>query len=480
MASPIIYFNKFINELLITNTQLTVDDLKKELYKHSIMCKHYNDDNLLLIYHKYDMPTTTKLEKVCRSLVIDIINFKIVSYSCINPICNREAHQILINNSSQKLTFYRCYEGSLMSLFNHNDKWYLGTRRCLDSKESIWNSKSHYDMFLDVLEKEEITFEDFCSQLDKTKGYYFVLIHYNLENIVKYEKIFGENYKKLCLAFVRDNVTQEEILDYELPVFKNIFLPEQITMEEFDDENKTIQTEITTEGIVTKLNVNDECYLLKLQTLSYQFSKAIGSVSNIYKGYIYLYQTGKLKEYIVNHNIHKNFDKIINPYNQTEQFDTIGVVDAVFKVLTSELFELFKMLWNLKTNQHLNPSLYQILPKEYKDVLFALRGIYFQIRNKNTTETSKIMFGIKDIYNYLKSIDVDQCCALLRQRRLMFNWIVNNGINDNCELKNFRRISEKCDIVHLKLIAIYINKLFPEILASDLPHINETPTNLTV
>ena len=37
----------------------------------------------------------------------------------------------------------------------------------------------------------------------------------------------------------------------------------------------------------------------------------------------------------------------------------------------------------------------------------------------------------------------------------MFNWIVNNGINDNSELKNFRRISEKCDIVHTKLIALY-------------------------
>ena len=62
----------------------------------------------------------------------------------------------------------------------------------------------------------------------------------------------------------------------------------------------------------------------------------------------------------------------------------------------------------------------------------------------------------------------------------MFNWIVNNGINDNSELKNFRKISDKCDIVHSKLIAIYINKLFPEILSSDLPQINTTLTNLTV
>ena len=472
MASPIIYFNTFISDLKSNNPQLSVDDIKSELYKHSIMTKHYADDKLLLVYHKFDMPTSTKLEKVCRSLVVETTNFNVVSYSCTNPVCNREAQQLLINNSSYKPTFFRCYEGSLMSLFNYNDKWYLSTRRCLDSSESIWNEKTHRDMFLGVLENEGLTFENFCSQLDKTKGYYFVLIHHNLENIIKYEAIFGENYKKLCLAFVRDNVTQEEVFNYELPEFKNIFLPEQITMEEFDEENKTIQSDLISEGVVTKLIVNDEHYLLKLQNLSYQFSKAIGSVSNIYKGYIYLYQTGNLKGYIANHNTHKNFDKIINPYNPSEQFDTIGVVDGVFKVLTSELFELFKMLWNLKTNEHLNPALYQILPKEYKDVLFALRGIYFQMRSKNASETVKIMFGIKDIYNYLKSVDVDHITALLRQRKLMFNWIINNGINDNMELKNFRKISDKCDVVHLKLIAIYINKLFPEILNSDLPYMN--------
>ena len=37
------------------------------------------------------------------------------------------------------------------------------------------------------------------------------------------------------------------------------------------------------------------------------------------------------------------------------------------------------------------------------------------------------------------------------------------------KIKQFRQISDKCDKVHSKLIAIYINKLFPEILSTDLP-----------
>jgi len=473
MASPIIYFNNFIGDLKSKNPQLSIEDVKSELYKNSIMTKHYKEDNLMLVYHKFDTPSSSNLEKVCRSLIIDVTTFEPISFSCLNPICNKEAQKILINNSSVSTTFYRCYEGSLMSLFYYNDKWYLSTRRCLNASDSVWNEISHYKMFMDVLDSEGLSFDQFCEKLDKTKGYYFVLIHHNIKNVVNYSSIFGENYAKLCLAFVRDSVSQIEIEDYDIPDFKNVFKPEQVSIDEFSEENKQIELDIISEGIITRLNVGDNWYLLKLQNLSYQFSKALGSESNIFKGYIYLYQTGTLKQYLSNSN-HKNFDKIVNPYNQTEQFDTVGVIDAVFKVLTSEMFELFKMLWSLKTNERLNSTLYHILPKEYKDILFALRGIYFHMRTKNIGETNKIMFGIKDIYNYLKSVDVEQISALLRQRKLMFNWIIVDQTN-NEQLKNFRKISDKCDKVHSKLTAIYINKLFPEILPSDLPYINPTP-----
>ena len=457
MASPIIYFNNFINDLKSKNNELSIEDVKTELYKYSIMTKEYSDEQLLLVYHKYDTPTTTKLEQVCRSLVINTQTFEPVSFSCLNPICNKEAQKILINNCSINPTFYRCYEGSLLSLFNYNNKWYLSTRRCLNSNESLWNGISHYKMFMDVLDKEELSFDEFCEKLDKTKGYYFVLIHHNIKNVVNYTSIFGENYAKLAIAFIRDSISHLEIDNYELPEFKNIFKPEKVSIDDFSKENNQIQLDISSEGIITRLNVDENWYLLKLQNLSYQFAKALGTESNIFKGYIYLYQIDILKKYLSNNN-HKNFDKIINPYNPTEHFDTVGVIDAIFKVFTSEIFELFKMLWSLKTNEHLNPNLYKILPKEYKNILFALRGLYFQIRTKNVGAINKVMFGIKDIYNYLKSIDVEQITALLRQRKLMFNWIILDQTNE--QLKNFRKISDKCDKVHLKLVAIYINKLF--------------------
>ncbi len=239
-------------------------------------------------------------------------------------------------------------------------------------------------------------------------------------------------------------------------------------MDEFANENQKLSIDVNIEGIIIKTVKDNKNYLLKLQTNSYQFCKAVGENSNIFKGYLYLYQNEKLKNYIQNNKDHKNLEKIVNPYNSNESFDTIGVVDCVFKVFTSELFELYKLLWKITNGQHQNVELYNILPKEYKDILYYLRGIYFKLK------AEKKLFGIKDIYQYLKTIDVEQFCALLRQRKLMFNWIANSD-NKNEQLNIFKTISGRCDKVNIKLIAIFTNKIFPEILPTDIPQ-NEQVT----
>ena len=73
----------------------------------------------------------------------------------------------------------KCYEGTLLSLF-FKDKWFLSTRRCLNSNDSVWGNdeKSHYSMFMDVLNNSGFeSFESFTSLLNKDNCYYFVLIH---------------------------------------------------------------------------------------------------------------------------------------------------------------------------------------------------------------------------------------------------------------------------------------------------------------
>jgi len=467
MASPIIFINEFIEDYKSAYPETCVESFRKKLFEeYSIMSKYNEDDKLLLVYHKFELPTRNQFEQACRSLVIDMEKLEVVSYTCPNPISNKDAQQFLLNNNDIELNIFKCYEGSILSLFNHNEKWYLSTRRCLDSKQSNWNDSNYYDMFMDVLNKENITFEDFTSNLNPDFGYYFILIHYKNKIVIDYSRQFGDNYTKLCLVFVRSKLDQIEVTNYEFPNYDNVFEPDKMTMEEFGIINQDLNINVELEGIVIKTVKDNKTYLFKLQTTSYQFCKAIGADSNIFKGYLYLYQTGSLKYYIENNKEHKNLEKIVNPYNTSESFDTVGVVDCVFKVFTSELFELYKLLWRLNNGEQQNRELYTLLPKEFKDILYGLRGLYFKIK----ANPDKTLFGVKDIYQYLKLIDIEQLCALIRQRKLMFNWVIVNKTNTNLNL--FRTISNKSEKVHLKLFAIFTNKIFPEIMPTDIPQVS--------
>ena len=457
--------NFLITEYLNNNTNL--EDLRKKLYEEGVLSKDYIEDNLVLLYHKYDSPITCELERECRSLVIDRDTLKIVSYSCETPRLNNEGMEYLISNAMETQIINTCYEGTYLSVFYYN-KWYVSTRRCLNSNESVLNTgnTSHYEMFNDVLKNSNYSdFDDFSSKLDKNKSYYFVIIHHKNKNTIDYSKLFGENYAVACLTTIRDSEMRE--LDIYNESFTNefIFTPPQLdSIDEFANLNKTVKygDPPTSEGIVIKLwNTSMNKYnLIKLQNLNYQFAQVLGSNNNIYKGYIYLYQNNRLIEYFSDPKLLSK-KKVVNPFNPSEVYDIVGVVDSAFKVCTSELFELFKKLWSLKTGNHQNKELYDILPKEYKDVMFAIKGIYYKkktllFEKKIDLETS--FLRISDIYTHLKGLPTETFIAFLRMRKLMFNWN-----------KSFCDISTKCDVVHLKLCAILTNKLYPNITNDDIP-----------
>ena len=475
------------SQFLITDYIKNLEDtesFRNDLYKKGIMTKSFEEEKLLLVYTKFeDSPySKTKLKNECRSLIIDLEKKQIVSYTCNTPICNLEAMNYLLEHNDNSMEIYKCYEGTLMSLFFNNGKYYLSTRRCLDSRTSIWNGSSHYDLFMEVLNDEGYKIlDEFTSQLNKDYCYNFILIHHKNKNIVDYTKEFGDNYKKLCLAFVRNKEDLSEVEYDNLVNFLpseniNIFISKKVnSLEEYNSKinkyNNDDMLNCPDEGVIIKLKENNVSTYLKLQTYPYQFNKAIGLEKNIFKGFINLYQNDKLASYLENNTNLNAYKKIVNPINMQESYDTIGVVDAIFKVCTSELYELFKLLWNLKTGKRLDNDLYDILPKEYKSMLYGIRGLYF--KNKSNLYQSedksvkKIYLQIKDIYQYIKSIDTDTFEQYLRVRKLMTNWVKIDSNNEN--LKKFNKINEKCDKVHFKLTAIFTNKLFPNIMPDDLP-----------
>lgn len=463
------------------------DQLRKTLFDKNIFTKDYPDDDLLLVYHKYDVPIDSELQRECRSLVINKKTLKIISYSCDTPIMNDEGQNYLLDSTCpvEKQIINTCYEGTYLSVFNHNNKWYVATRRCLDSRDSILDKgdKSHFQMFEEILFNAGYeSFNAFTEELDQNQSYYFVLIHHLNKHLIDYTKLFGESYGRLCLTTVRDiNMNELDIYANQIKfatynnITGDIFVPEKLeSINNFLNLNNVLKfnSPIESEGIVIKVwsEKTNKYHLIKLQNINYKFALIIGSENNIYKGLIYLYQQGLLNYYIEEN---PEISKITNPHYVIEEYKTFYAVDAIFKVCKTEIFELFKILWSIKDGKHQNKELYNMLPKEYKNIMYAVRGLYFKKKadgflNKNTEYDIRDSFlKTSDIYNLLKKLPIDQIYDFLRIRKLMFNWVRFNS--SNIHLKAFSTINSQCNKTHIKLCAIFTNILYPQILSSEIP-----------
>ena len=461
------YINNYTHGL---NNDNKVLDINKHLYQtFNIMTKDFTDLDMTIYYNKYDNKHKTPMEMATRSVILSNSDHKVICYTCSTPIYNMDAVQYLWRNQDKPRETFICYEGSLISVFNYNNKWFVSSRKNIykDELSEDNNNNNQYKMFLEVLKQDNYnTIDEFTNKLDSKYSYHFVLIHHKNENIVNYASQFGAEYKKLCFIFARkmDNHVEVKPESTEATfISENIFYPKQINEVETQEfisnlSNVNIINQPEHEGIVIKLNNN----VLKLQSSAYQFHKAIGSEKNMFRGFLSLYQNNSLKNFFTNDMA--KFKKIVNPLNPTESFDTVGIIDALFKVLTSELYYLFYTLWN-DAGDHLNKALYNKMPKEYKDILFHLRGIYFANKIKHYGDES--VLKLKDVYNYIKSIDTHTFEKFIRCRKLMLNWVRHEKSDDVNTFNTTLHHSEK---VFYKLSAIYTTKLFPEIMPDDLPN----------
>ena len=290
----------------------------------------------------------------------------------------------IINNYEQEI--YESYEGTTLTVFNFNNKWYLSTRKELDAKKSIWKgNKSYYNLFCETV---NCKFDEFTKNLKKEYYYFFVLIHNENKNIVDYTEKFGINYKEVIHIMTRKSNNHEEIKLDDKNQFKNNMnlkiskkLKSLDTINELNNKTK-LSLPIKNEGVIIKLTnkLTKKTNVLKYHTNSYKIlSKLKPNHKDVNMMIIDLYKKDFLKEHLIYFPENTNITLIMNN-GRKEEFDTIKLIDALFKILTSELFELFKILYDLKNCSQKNSNLYNELPNPYKIILYKIRGIYFKKR----------------------------------------------------------------------------------------------------
>lgn len=414
--------------LINTLTETKGDRITFDEFKNEVTSKYGNTlgikekDDLFIIYSNTNTNTIADPESVdfnCKSIIYDKNTLEPIVSQYNNIIYNENAVKFVETVNWNNVVVQKCYEGTLIIVFNHNNKWYVTTRRCLDANESIWVKNNSYGQLFTEAIDGKFTFDD----LDSSYCYHFILVHHKNKNIVSYSDL-GEEYKDIYHILTTQKYSMNEVQF----VISNVnTIPEEKfnnigeIMAKLDDHNyeDINQQLITLEGYVLKCyteEVHKSSFVtLKLQTKLYEtLTRYKPNNSNIYQCFLELYQIDKLVNFI------PFFIKRTEQNGQPEYSGVVvNCVHRSMRNMAKELSNLYFM-----TRKKNNNSVYEALPTSYKKLLFGIHGIYL---NNNTVPINALA-----IYDFLKCLPSKELRQLFIDRQQMMNNNLFTFLNRGC------------------------------------------------
>jgi hypothetical protein len=274
-------------------------------------------------------------------------------------------------------------------------------------------------LFQEAVNDLNTDWDSFCNAHNPNYIYTYVLVHSENIQLIDYTSRFGENYKKIILSLIRDKTSLQsyrnnfcDFYNTNHNFIKNFVISKQLDdYSLLDDINKvddfiTTIKQITNEGLLVSF---DSDTYIKLHNNAYKIYHSTSNLNYVptsSQHYISLYQTNMLDIYF-----NKFCDESV--YNE---YQVKGLIDNVFKLLTTEILFLFKFLWDIKlgTQQYENKEIYNDLPTEYKKLFYSLRGIYFK---KKVLLDDQKYITIKVVYDLLKNTSPNTILQLIKERK---------------------------------------------------------------
>lgn len=334
---------EFNVELLI---QFVYGKMSKRLNHQRIHYKKYPEDNLVQVFTETVREyTTCPTYNVCRSMIFDSVNNKIVSYSHPNiEYLEYTAEQV------PDQTFTESHEGTLISIFYQNNKWYYATRRHIDMYQTnqivnqVKSEMTHGQMFEDALLKVNLTKNAFEGMLNINHKYNFELVHYQNKFNISYESRFGEKYAKIFLLFVRDE--NQEVVSSNLDIFNNEILDKSTIINHLEDNTRIM------EGFI----FNQDDHICKIVHPNYsKLMKLNPGYKTKQEQYMYLYQKNLLSEYIDMTN-----NKMFKESESGDSIELVGMIACVFTYIGQRMLDIY-YTFNNNNMVHRNEDKYKEL-----------------------------------------------------------------------------------------------------------------------
>lgn len=310
-----------MNILELLNQNYNYDDLKSNIKKNH-KCLHIKDLNDLFLL---------QIKKNKKQIPNEYLKFNglIFEKNTNKLVCNmfpvvKEYPDIYNYENINELIVEESYDGTLIKLFFHNNKWNIATNRCIDAKISYWiANQSFYDLFMEVA--KNINF----SVLNMNYCYAFILQHSKSRNITKYDK------NNIIYIYSYDLVNKKEIYDSNLSFLD---VPKKLKFNNWDHMmNSLSQLNPLNEGYIV-YNKNKE--ITKIINPKFNELKILkGNNSNMFYRCIVIYKYGKMDHFL------QYFPEYANQFNYLRTF-IYNLSNNIYNMYTAKYIKKQKIVIN--------------------------------------------------------------------------------------------------------------------------------------
>jgi len=182
---------------------ISVEDITKQGNKIRLVDSESKDDNHLDLYCYPRCSNQEKnVTKSCRGILVSNNKIVLQTYPYSEEYTTEDKEiEMLANEKFNELKFIEAHEGSIIRVYNYNNKWYISTHKKIDAFRSKWSSRISFgQQFLDALSvaiknsnelSSKINFDSdssfehqFFNTLDTSKCYCFLVRNTNENRIV--------------------------------------------------------------------------------------------------------------------------------------------------------------------------------------------------------------------------------------------------------------------------------------------------------
>ena len=312
------------------------------------MKKVFKSGSLILLHNTYkrsDVSHFKDLYEEARSVIIDVD--KPIGENIVVSLADKIPESMTIDNYLLKAKdtdeIEKGFEGTMVYVYNHENNWFFGTSTIpdIDYSRYFHPTKTHGEMFDEILDKYGYNREGFVKCLSPNKAYGFLLVHYQNNNVMDYTEQFGENYKELFHIFSRDKESKGKTVDYtdrlnDLPVkYANSFSLEECIAG--IKEDKSIYSFIVR-------TESGETYKVCRNEIFEKESKNRGN-SNIWVNLIDVYMKGvphyKVVDYICEY-VPDNKEALTMTDDMGRTYEPTYMIHEAFRNISETLYRLYR------------------------------------------------------------------------------------------------------------------------------------------